>query len=452
VNTFKPELLSLWANGRWNHLPEKPIFNFCFDTRELTEGALFIALKTDKRDGHDYISDAIKAGASCALVDHEVSHLNIPQLIVKDTLKAFQLIAHAHRSLFKGKVIAITGSAGKTSTKELLALLLGAKEGNTVLATQGNLNNHIGVPLTLTRINLSEHSYAVIEAGISGPNEMQSLAEMIKPDSALVTLVAPAHLSGLGNLEGVAKEKSKLLKTVRSGTAYFPETCLTFDAFKDLPGKICTIGSGSNSVELKIRHNNLTTEIVLLAKDLPLTPFCIKRVSDGMASNVALALLAARELGVSTETLNRRLKEWSAPSLRGEIIYNKQRLIYLDCYNANPASMLDAVQSFEHVSAEHSRRLFIIGCMEELGDKAAEYHSELGSSLKLKSSDSVILIGDYAKQIAGNLKEANVSINPSTDVIIQAIAQFEGAIFMKGSRRYALEKLIPDLITQQGTH
>ena len=201
---FAPALLAGWTGGRWTRQPQGSITGFSADTRQVRPGQMFVALKTDQRDGHQFLHAAAAAGAAAALVSQSDDSLSLPQLVVEKPLESFQVIAREHRRTFPGRVIGVTGSAGKTSTKDLLATLLGER----VLATEGNLNNHIGVPLTLTRLDAAEHDYAVIEAGVSAPGEMAPLAEMISPDVAIVTLVAPAHLAGLGGLEGVRREKA----------------------------------------------------------------------------------------------------------------------------------------------------------------------------------------------------------------------------------------------------
>ena len=206
---FPPSLLAAWTGGRWTAQPVSSLSGFTIDTRQLRSGQVFVALKTGKRDGHDFLATAEMSGASAAIVSTPAEGLRLPQLVVADPLKAFHAIAREHRRLFKGPVIGISGSAGKTSTKNLLALLLGGAEAG-VLATEGNLNNHLGVPLTLTRLDPSAHHFAVVEAGISAPREMAPLAAMIEPDIAIVTLVAPAHTAELGGLGGVAAEKAVL--------------------------------------------------------------------------------------------------------------------------------------------------------------------------------------------------------------------------------------------------
>jgi UDP-N-acetylmuramoyl-tripeptide--D-alanyl-D-alanine ligase len=207
--TFAPQILAAWTGGRWTRLPEAPLTGFSADSRQLRPGQAFVALKTGRRDGHGFLAEAGRAGAVAALVAAAQADAALPQLVVPDPLTALQAIAREHRRSFAGPVIGISGSAGKTSTKDLLARLLGGERGG-VLATEGNLNNHLGVPLTLLRLDPRAHAFAVIEAGISAPGEMAALAAMIEPDAAVITLVAPAHLEALGGIEGVAREKALL--------------------------------------------------------------------------------------------------------------------------------------------------------------------------------------------------------------------------------------------------
>ncbi len=220
---FEPELLSAWTGGRWSGRPATPSTGFSVDSRRLSPGQAFVALKTGKRDGHDFLNDAHKAGASAAIVSRADLRMPLAQLVVADPLAALQSIAREHRRMFHGTVIGITGSAGKTSTKELLSILLGG-EAAGALATEGNLNNQIGVALSLCRLDPVRHRFAVIEAGISAKGEMESLARMIEPGLVLVTLIGPAHLADLGSLESVAKEKSVLASSVRRRRhLHFPE-------------------------------------------------------------------------------------------------------------------------------------------------------------------------------------------------------------------------------------
>ena len=167
MSLFAADKMAAWTGGRWTRLPEASLTGFNQDTRLLSAGQVFVALKTDRRDGHDFLEEAQNRQAVAAVVEREVPGSSLPQLVVPDSLTAFQRIAREHRREFHGTVVGVTGSVGKTSTKDLLALLLGGTPA--VLATEGNLNNHLGVPLTLTKLDPVAHRAAVIEAGVSGP-------------------------------------------------------------------------------------------------------------------------------------------------------------------------------------------------------------------------------------------------------------------------------------------
>lgn len=453
---FDPKTLAIWTTGKWTQLPPAPLTGFTMDTRALRSGQVFVAIRTERRDGHDFLAEAAAAGASAALVSRANPDHALPQLVVPDPLVAFQAIAAAHRRTFRAPVIGISGSAGKTSTKNLLALLLGGEEGG-VLATEGNLNNHLGVPLTLTRLEPGRHKFAVIEAGISAPGEMAPLAQMIEPDVALITLVGPAHTEELGGLEGVAREKAVLPAAVRSsGLALFPRECTQFAAFRDLSVRTITVEPAEvlrpaepprDRVYYTITQRGDTTAIALAYGPPPPLVFALSRVTGGMAQNAVLAICAALWLGVPRDVIQRRLDEYAPASLRGEIRREAGRLLYLDCYNANPASMRDALEAFVEIAPAGEARLYVLGCMEELGPEATRYHQELGRSLKLGSRDRVFVIGTEAESVRSGALLAGASagqieVTSSLDPIAAAVASFRGAVFVKGSRRYRLEQVV----------
>jgi UDP-N-acetylmuramoyl-tripeptide--D-alanyl-D-alanine ligase len=453
---FPPALLATWTGGRWMAQPVSSLLGFTIDTRQLRTGQVFVALKTDKRDGHDFLGAAQAAGASAALVAHPDATLTLPQLVVADPLKAFQAIAREHRRTFNGPVIGISGSAGKTSTKNLLALLLGGAEGG-VLATEGNLNNHLGVPLTLTRLDPKAHRFAVIEAGISAPREMAPLAEMIEPDVAIITLVAPAHTAELGGLGGVAAEKAVLAAAVKpAGVAIFSSASAAFPAFRELQVRQMIVEtrsadhsaeSADDKVSFALTQSVESTEIALTYGVTPLPPFRLRRVSDGMAQNAVLAICAALWLGVEPEKIQTRLANWQPAKLRGELRKERGRLLYLDCYNANPASMADALDAFYAVAPDDRPRLFVLGGMEELGREAEMFHRALGRTLRLRSEDFLVVIGDQADAVrAGALENGSrteqIEVVDTMEPITSRVAAWKGAVFVKGSRRYQLEKAV----------
>jgi UDP-N-acetylmuramoyl-tripeptide--D-alanyl-D-alanine ligase len=479
---FSAQLLSAWTGGRWTAQPVAPLSGFAIDTRQLRPGQVFVAIKTEKRDGHDFLAAAQAAGAGAALVARVDASVSLPQLVVKEPLLAFQAIAREHRRNFTGPVVGISGSAGKTSTKNLLALLLGGTDGNAgrgllpppnsataasgeaalqespVLATEGNLNNHLGVPLTLTRLDPEKHRFAVIEAGIGGPGEMLPLANMIEPDVALITLVAPAHTAELGGIEGVAREKAILPAAVRAaGVAIFPKACGELTAFRALDVRTLVVERAEvvrpaeppkDKVYFAITQRGDATAVALAYGPPPPLGFTFRRVSDGMAQNAALAICAALWLGVSAELIQARIEAWGPAKLRGELRRDARgRLLYLDCYNANPASMADALETFYAVAPADEPRLFVLGGMEELGAETEKYHHALGASLRLRPQDAVCTIGDQAAAVksgatSAGASEAAVEVAENPGEIAARFADWRGAVFVKGSRRYALEKIV----------
>jgi UDP-N-acetylmuramoyl-tripeptide--D-alanyl-D-alanine ligase len=453
--TFDPTLLATWTGGSWTKEPDAPVTGFGADSRRLSKGQAFVALKTVNRDGHDFLGGAVAAGASAALVSRANPGVDLPQLVVSDPLAAFQAIAREHRRLFTGTVFAITGSAGKTSTKEILAILLGGdKEG--VLATEANLNNQIGVALTLTRLDPARHRSAVIEAGISEPGEMAVLASMIEPDIALVTLVGPAHLQELGGLEGVAREKAALAGTLRPGGAFiYPSSCEAFAAFRNPVGMECIVlaqtgeaegrGTPAGRPHFSLNHSAAATSVALTYGPPPPLALKLARVTDGMAQNVALAACAALRSGVRKDQMQKRLASWRPSALRGEWRLSEGRRLYLDCYNANPASMADALLTFSEVAPAAEPRMFVIGCMEELGAEAEHYHVELGRSLPVRATDAAIVVGSLAGAVRrgaleAGIEPAQVEIAESLDAVTARLEGFRGSVFVKGSRRHRLEE------------
>lgn len=473
--TFSAEKLAAWSGGRWSRSAGGALVGFNQDTRTLTPGQVFVALRTEQRDGHDFLADAQAKGAGAALVSREVPSATLPQLVTADALAAFQKIAAAHRREFTGPVIGVTGSAGKTSTKDLLALLLEAgpaaagpaqlahasgpvetvpASASGVLATAGNLNNFIGVPLTLTRLDPALHRAAVIEAGINRPGEMATLAEMIQPDHAIVTFVGPAHLERLGSLEKVADEKCTLLAfTGRGGLQVFPVSCWSYEPFRLLahplvlvPANEAMVRVDAATIVFTVLHRPDRTEVTLGAK----RTFVLRRVSSGMAQNAALALALASELGVDDATLQRRLAAWAPSKWRGEMQRVGEAEVYCDFYNANPASMQDAINAFAGLVRPELPRLYVLGGMEELGAHAADFHQQLGRTILLRPGDFLFAIGPHAAALREGLLEngnapAQIAVVTDLAPVRARLATFQGAAFVKGSRRYGLEKVLaPD--------
>lgn len=456
--TILPELLATITQGKWVRGMPAQVTGVSIDTRTLKAGDLFVALQSG-RDGHDYLTDALIKGASAALVTREISTAAMPQLVVDDTFKALHRLARAHREAFSGKVVGITGSCGKTSTKELMALLLGE---TGVHRTYANLNNQLGVPLTLLGMDTAMHRVAVVEAGMNQLGEIAVLGDMIRPDVGIVTMVGAAHLEGLGNLDNVAREKADLLYAVASdGLCLFPESCLNYSYFKNLDKKAIILSHSNTEAMMSEKGEVIRFSVVqeqekmilkLAGKNDAVRQFEMPLASPGMAQNAALALLAASHLGVSDSHLQLRLRRWSPVAFRGQIMKGEQLSFYVDCYNANPASMQDTLVAFRN-TFPRVPKLYVLGSMNELGGEAAALHGQVGRSVHLSSDDSALLIGPHAEAIKEGMLEAgnsaaHVRTFATAEEVAPLVKTFSGAVLLKGSRSYHLEMLLPDDLRQ----
>ncbi len=455
---FDPKLLAEWAKGEWKEGPKESIEGFSIDSRTISGGELFVAIEAE-RDGHDFLESARENGARAGLVNRVDLTVPIPQLVVSDTLSSFHGIARGHRRAFEGSVVGVTGSCGKTSTKDTLGLIMGEE---ITLSTKGNLNNHLGVPLTILRMNNDSHEYAVVEAGINQVGEMSMLAQTISPDLVIVTLVGHSHLEGLGSIENVAREKALLFEdSPRNPLVLFPEDCLSFDSF------LQKHESGENHIVLKegkpphsprrneafysiwteTNKNGGSMSLGLWRHGSPFISFPLPAVSAGMARNVALAVLAACELGVSVQEISERLPQYRPSALRGRRLQGRGRTYFVDCYNANPASMKDSMEYFSS-QCRGLPKLFVLGGMEELGEDGPQLHRKVASAISVGEKDAFILMGEKAAWMAeglleGGAKEEQVMVLSDLDDARPFVEDFDGAVLFKGSRLNELEQLLP---------
>ncbi|MGJ3242582.1 MAG: UDP-N-acetylmuramoyl-tripeptide--D-alanyl-D-alanine ligase [Opitutales bacterium] len=455
---FDPAWMAEVTAGAWRpDLPAAGPTGFTQDTRRLQRGDCFVALRTGRRDGHDFLDTAREAGASAALVGRPVGDVNLPQLEVSDPLAALQQLGARHRRGFPGPVVGVTGSCGKTSTKELLARLLG--EART-WRTPGNYNNFIGVPLTLLGLETRRHAFAVVEAGINRPGEMGDLGRWIEPDAGIVTLIGKAHLEQLKTLDGVAAEKVKLLEAVRpGGFRVFPASCLRYRPFAGLEGRVDVLAPFREE-RLRVPANYRIwrlaearvpggTELLLLPSEGRQLRFRLPRVSPGMRQNAALALVTALELGVSGELCRQRLESWEPVDNRGRWFVTGRSRIYLDAYNANPTSVLDALTAFrEGMGDPDTGRLYVLGSMNELGATAPQEHRAVGEACAPTQADRVVCVGPYGRDLAAGAEDAaepgaRIEIFDTIAGLAETVADWSGPVFLKGSRSYGLEALLP---------
>lgn len=453
MSSFDPQDIAQWTGGTWVKGLPVSIGGFCFDARQLEAGQCFVALSGGARDGHTFLAQAMEKGAAAAIVEVP-GPLELPQLQVPDSLRALGAIGAARRQRFSGAIVGVTGSCGKTSTKEMLRVLLGEHGTH---ATEGNWNNRIGVPMTLFGLDANQHRFGVIEAGINQPGEMELLGQMIRADLNVLTNIGPAHLELLGSLDRVAAEKSYLLQHATPGSCIvLPAEVLRYEAYAKfaeraivlLPeGEPVPLLSTRSLVSYRLTRTDEGNRHQLSMGDVSYT---IHSSSRGIASNAALAIAAAQHLGIRDADIRQRIESWRPSDSRGRIEKWGQQTFYIDCYNANPASMADALEAFRQSTAEAQAHLYILGGMNELGAATESEHEAIGRRLELRPQDRVALIGPEALTqayrrgaLAAGVNAAQLMSAESIEKIQSTVAQFEGAIFLKGSRTYQLEQVLP---------
>ncbi len=442
---FDYQDLEDWSGGEWvNAPPGERVLGFSYDTRRLTARDMFVALKGPKRDGHNFIKEAKDQGAAAALVSSPRMAVELPQLVVKDTLVGLGNLAQGYRKGGSATIIGVTGSCGKTTFKDLLDCLLGEKPD--AWSTEGNLNNRIGVPVTILGIPLRDCRYAIVEAGISERGEMESLSSIIDPEIAVFTSIGPAHLEGLGSLGGIAEEKGLLARKGRLRRVYMGESCIPF--MRELAGDCDyqVVAEREEAHRVKRFSSSISGDSTRISIQGIDRDFVVNGIGGGLASNVVLALCVALDLGVDAYTLGERLRQWSPSSMRGEWKTLGSTRIYLDCYNANPQSMIDALETFNCFSVGTDKRVFLLGSMGELGESSDEWHRRVGASLNLMNNDIAVIIGDGAAALKQGFEDAGrsgrVELISRVDEAQQYLSGFSGDVFIKGSRRYELESAL----------
>lgn len=372
--------MAQWVEGTWSTLPTFPFTTVTQDSRRVTTGSLYVALKGERFDGHAFIEAAFKQGATAAMVEHAwapPAHLaDLPLLRVKNTAKALHALAKGYRqTLKKTHLLGITGSAGKTTLKELAAAMLSGA-GKTA-ATLGNYNNDVGLPLSLLAVP-NDARYAVIEAGISHPGDMDPLADTMAPDAAVISAIGPAHIEFFGSEDAIAAEKAKLLAAVPA--TGFVLLSLETHAF-DVLAKACLAPIVTCSIkdESADWYGEPLAKGVLRVhhKDEPAVLLETGLCGEHNASNALLAYAAARMLGATQAEALNGLQTFQPPAMRWEQQTIGPFNIINDAYNANPLSMQAALETFAG-TPEPGEKVVCVGDMLELGNDTLERHRAVG--------------------------------------------------------------------------
>lgn len=419
------------------------------DSRNLTKGALFIALQGERFDGHDYVAQAQQNGAAAALVTKALD-IDIAQVIVGDTRLALGNLAAYWRQQFSIPVAAITGSNGKTTVKEMLAAILRFAAGSDedVLATQGNLNNDIGLPLTLLGLR-PHHRYAVTEMGMNHTGEIQYITRIAKPTVALINNAGNAHLEGLGSIEAVANAKGEIFEGLSAhGTAVINLDDAFAELWKSLAGKRKVITFGfdqSADVSADYRLLPESSQIALKTAKGEIS-FELTIPGEHNVKNALAAASVAIALGISLPAISAGFGQFSG--VKGRLQKQSCKFgakLIDDTYNANPASMRAAV---DVLSGLPGTRILVMGDMGELGARASELHREIGQYAKSKNIDVLFALGDLSLETAQAFG-AGATHFESIDALVAAlIARLDQqvTVLVKGSRFMRMERVVHALL------
>lgn len=434
------------------------VAGIAIDSRRLLPGEAFIAIQGRRFDGHDFVQEALRRGASCIMVAETFvpegcSDCRVVVIAVSDTLIALGDMARFHRLRMGLPVIAVTGSCGKTTTKDLTAHLLGAL--GDVLKNEGNQNNHIGVPLTLLRLH-AQHRVAVIEMGTNHPGEIAYLASIVQPDMAIITNIGPAHLEFFGSLMGILREKLSLLEALPTdGCAVIPGDQLEvgLEASRRLSAhvRIASFGT-SDRCDLQAMDIQRAGEGMRLRLRDSMSPWYIPLLGQHNVENALAAITCVWAFGLPLSVARERLTSFAPVPLRSEVIHCGGLTILNDCYNANPLSCARALEALRDLSVH--RRLAVIGDMLELGSYAPFAHQAIGRLAVQVGVEMVMAVGEYAHYVAQGVREAG-SIGVSTYRNVQELLdelpmrlQPGDGVLVKGSRRLNLER-VTEFILQQ---
>ncbi len=461
MHLFNADEIKAGARGEWLKAPSADfhVKSVKTDTRQDCTGSLFVALVGDNFNAHDMLDKAVEAKAAAICIGREYSsrvqpEWNIPVLLVDDTLDAYQDLAAFHKRRFPElRTVAVTGSVGKTSIKEIVRSILVAAAGEEgVLATEGNTNNQIGVPQNLLKLN-PNHRFAVIEMGTNHHGEIEPLSRCAAPDVAIVGSIAPCHLEFLGDLNGVAREKSKIYSNLNpDGTAIYPENCAGNEilSLAAAPYMNFCFGTDENADFRAIYHGgNLHGSSI----ELFMRPYgCSIKVDWKLpgahqALNAAAASAAAASLGIPVETIAEGLRKCSLPGMRMAVVERDGVVWINDAYNANSGSMKAALHWLAEF-ADPARLMLVLGDMGELGSNSDHEHQEvLKTAFELFPGTRFRLIG---KNMAAAWDKLGLKGDVKFFADSTAAREIHGevaagmTVLLKGSRFMRLEKILPE--------
>lgn len=405
------------------------------DTRTIEQGQLFFALQGDNFDGNQYAEMALNKGAIAAVVSSE-ELVGDKYICVQDTLETLQKLARYHRDQFDIPIVGLTGSNGKTTTKELLAKALSTSFH--VLATEGNLNNHIGVPLTLLRLK-NEHEIAIIEMGANHLHEIDSYCHIANPTHGVITNIGLAHIGEFGGEENILKAKSELFDYVLNNQGYI--------FFDENESKLSSYQLNKHSVMSTSHSSEFRITCIQASPHIQFEILCANARYTGSSylggkynfQNIALALTVSNFFSCPINPMVQAIGSYISSNKRSQIVKTGRNVIYLDAYNANPSSMKLAVEYF--LGLDRKQNCLILGDMKELGNFSEEEHKKILSFLNNNSSKYVqyFLVGDEFMKLGSKNTFRSVQELIASNVL----DEINGSdVFIKGSRSICLEKVV----------
>lgn len=408
--------------------------NISTDTRKIGRNCIFFALKGTNFNGNEYASEALRKGAKYAIVDDSKYATSDRFILVDDVLSTLQNLATQHRIYTGVKIIGLTGSNGKTTTKELINAVL-SKKYKTV-ATVGNLNNHIGVPLTLLSIK-PDTEIAVIEMGANHQKEIEFLCKIAQPDYGYITNFGKAHLEGFGGIEGVIKGKSELYEyLVAHNKAIFLNADDAIQLEK-LGSYINKFGFSTDKYQYyKIEFLGTNPFVDLKAEGVTIKS---KLIGSYNFTNCAAAVLMGKYFNVSPQEIKTAIETYIPENNRSQILEKNGHQIVLDAYNANPTSMKAALENFKGLDGKN--KIVFLGDMFELGETAAFEHQSIGDLAKQFHFSDAYLVGENFNNISTSLKTFS-SFDTLAEHLEKNALKIKGNILIKGSRGMALERLL----------
>ncbi len=406
----------------------------CTDTRKISNDGIFFALKGDNFNGNTYAAEALRKGAAYAVVDEDEYAVSDSYILVDDTLGALQQLATFHRNSSTAKVIALTGSNGKTTTKELINAVLSKKY--RTIATVGNLNNHIGIPLTLLTIT-NDTEIAIVEMGANHQKEIESLCKIARPDFGYITNFGKAHLEGFGGEEGIIKGKSELYDFLMANDKSIFMNADDPIQFQKLDGHIKKFGFSADKKEFyRISYVSANPFVKIDVEDQTITS---QLIGNYNFTNCAAAIVMGKYFNVPLSDIKNAIEGYAPKNNRSQLLEKNGHRIILDAYNANPTSMSAALENFKMMDGES--KIAFLGDMFELGETAALEHqaiADIAASMHLKD---VFLIGGNFNQTDSELKRFDTFEAFSKHLAANPI-QERSTLLIKGSRGMALERIL----------